>query len=381
MADKKWVAGWGCATDRTTQAPYDYLEDLTFRYVIYPTMHAEKIRIHFSNMYGYEPIKVKKVYIATRESRKAAVPGSEVEVTFGGRTGFELAPGEACVSDEIDFGVLPAREFFVSMYMQEKTLLYTGHWNSGAYITKYYCRGDYAAEVDIPDEIYGDGGPYVYINTIDFLTDDDSKAIIAFGDSITAQPWPDCFARRLTELGIENRAIVRKAIGGNRVLRDYKHRIKKHWGEAGIKRFESEIKQAGADRVFVLHGINDIIHPGVANPLCGMEELPTAEELIEGYKKYVSIARENGMKIYFGTLLPCPRCLKDDGIRESLRCAANEWIRTTDLIDGYIDYEQAVWLESDHKQMDPLYDSGDHLHPSLEGARKMAYTVPEEYFR
>lgn len=379
MENKKWVAGWGCCEDITTQTITDHIEDITFRYVIYSTLASEALRIHFSNLQGTEPIKVDKVYVARRQNWKCAVPGTAVEVLFDGKSGFALEPGEAVVSNPAEFATEPGAEYFVSMYIKERCELRSGHWNSGAYITKYYSRGDYAAADEIPTLTYGDGGPYVFINTIDYLTDAASSAIIAFGDSITAQPWPDCFSRRLVEMGVR-RGVVRKAIGGSRVLRDYSCRIKQHWGPAGIKRFERDITQAGVDRVFLLHGINDIIHPGENNPLCGMDELPTAEELIDGYKLYIETAHRHGLKIYQGTILPCPRCMKDGGVKEEIRCAANDWIRTSGAADGVIDFEAAMWQAEDHKQMIPEYDSGDHLHPSLAGAKHMAYTIPEEYF-
>ena len=381
MENKKWVAGWGTCENVTTQTIADHIEDITFRYVINPTLDADALRLHFSNLRGTEKVKVNSVFVARRDKWKAAVPGTSREVFFGGSSGFELEPGEDCVSDPVDFTVCAGEEYFVSMYIKERTELRSGHWNSGAYITKYYSRGDYAGADDIPLLSYGDGGPYVYMHTIDNLTDSDCSAIIAFGDSITAQPWPDCFSRRLVEMGIKNRGVVRKAIGGSRVLRDYSCRIKQHWGLAGVKRFERDILQAEADRVFLLHGINDIIHPGVNNPLCGMEELPTAEELIDGYKYYIETAHKHGMKIYQGTMLPCPRCMNDGGAKEEIRCAANDWIRNSGAADGVIDFEAAMWQENDHKNMIPEYDSGDHLHPSLAGAKHMAYSVPEEFFR
>lgn len=381
MEEKKWTAGWGCAVTTTAQAVSDYVEDITFRYVIYPTMNATALRLHFSNLYGHEAVKVDKVYVALRNDWKAAVPGTARKVTFNGNDSFTLGAGEDCVSDPVDFDVTPGQEFFVSMYIKDKTELCSGHWNSNALITKYFSRGDYAAADDIPNLSYGDGGPYVFLHTIDFLTSSDCRAIIAFGDSITAQPWPDWLNRRLVETGVTNRAVIRKGIGGGRVLREYQCRIKKHWGVAGVKRFEKDVVQAGADRVFVLHGINDIIHPGYNNPLCPMSELPTAEELIGGYKTYINIAHKHGMKIYLATILPCPRCLNDGGAKEELRCAANEWIRTQTEADGVIDFEAAVWREDDHKQMIPEYDSGDHLHPSLAGAKHMAYSIPEEYYK
>ena len=112
-----------------------------------------------------------------------------------------------------------------------------------------------------------------------------------------------------------------------------------------------------------------------------MEELPTAEELIDGYKYYIETAHKHGMKIYQGTMLPCPRCMNDGGAKEEIRCAANDWIRNSGAADGVIDFEAAMWQENDHKNMIPEYDSGDHLHPSLEGAQRMAESVPAEYLK
>ena len=68
------------------------------------------------------------------------------------------------------------------------------------------------------------------------------------------------------------------------------------------------------------------------------------------------------------------------------------------FVDGYVTADLAAVLqdpvirsmsrdqvekmvEEDHKQMMPEYDSGDHLHPSLNGANHMAHSIPEEYFR
>lgn len=380
MDNSKWVAGWGASISFTGQNHAEFFKDQTFRYVIFPTMNAMSLRLHFSNQYGTESVTINKVYIAKRIKGEFIDPSTNVRVTFGGKDSVTMQSGGNAVSDTIPCEVEAGQEFAVSMYFAEYTQLRTGHSNNGEYIKKYYGKGDWAADAAVPLEEYGEDGPYVFLNTIDFLTGNDCSAIIAFGDSITAQPWPDCLAHKIYDLGIRNRAIIRKAIGGGRVLHDYKYRIKKHWGEAGIKRFERDITQAGADRVFILHGINDLIHPGVNNRMCPMSELPDADELIEkGYKKYIEIARKHGMKIYLATILPCPRCMNDDGAREVTRCRVNEWIRTTDLIDGVIDFEAAVWDVNDHKKIKAEYDSGDHLHPSFAGAAHMADSVPLEF--
>ena len=383
MENTKWVAGWGAAISHTAQNYAEYFKDQTFRYVFFPTIDGSAVRLHFSNRYSSEDAVITKIFVAKSLGGDRIDVSTSVPVTFGGKTELVLPAGiEDVVSDPIAYPITAGENFAVSMYFRDLTLCRTGHSNNGHYIKKYFGHGDHAEAEAFPLEVYGEDGPYLFLHTMDFLASEDCSAIIAYGDSITAQPWPDCFAHRLYDMGIRNRTVVRKGIGGSRVLKDYPYRIKMHWGEKGITRFERDIVQSGADRVFILHGINDLIHPGEKNRLCPMSMLPTAEEMIEqGYKTYIKLARKHGLKVYLATILPCPRCMLDTGIREEIRCKINEWIRTTDLVDGVIDFEAAVWMPEDHKQILPEYDSGDHLHPSLAGASKMAHSIPEEFFR
>ncbi len=388
MSEQKWVAGWGTGISTILQNHSEYFKNETFRYMIFPTMDATALRLHFSNEYGDEPCTIDKTFVAQASSDKAEaekiVPETNRQVTFGGNASVTLQPGESCVSDEIPFDVFAGKSFAVSIYIKEMTKMMTGHSNSGVYIKKYFSSGDYSESAVFPNELYGDNPPYFCLHTIDFLTDaeQDCHAVIAFGDSITAQPWPDYFAHRLFDLGIRDRAVIRKGIGGGRVLREYECRIKKHWGVAGIRRFERDILQAGADRVIVLHGTNDIIHPNPNDRFYKNEVMPTADELINlGYRKYIEIAHAHGMKIYLATILPCPRCLNGDGEKEKVRCGVNDWIRSQTEADGVIDFESAMWNPLDHKQLLEGYDSGDHLHPSLAGAKHMAETVPLEFLK
>ncbi len=385
MSNTKWVAGWGTACTTICMNHTEYFKDQTFRYVIYPTVDGTGLRLHFSNRFNTEPTTITRVTVAQRTEGSSIDPATLTPVTFGGSESLTMeAHGEHYVSDDIKFDFKAGKEFSVSLYCADLTLNMTGHSNNGYYIKKYYTKGDHTSSADIPWETWGENGPYCFLHTIDFETPAKAnvRPIVAFGDSITAQPWPDCLARRLLSLGITDRTVVRKGIGGNRMLRDYIHRIKKHWGPAGVKRFEREVLQAGVERVFLLHGINDLIHPGVKNPFCSMSELPTTEEMIErGYKQYIKMAHDNGVKIYLATILPCPRCMNDDGVREKIRLEVNAWIRSQTMSDGVIDFEAAVWDPADHQQIFAEYDSGDHLHPSLAGAQKMADSIPEAYLR
>ena len=55
--------------------------------------------------------------------------------------------------------------------------------------------------------------------------------------------------------------------------------------------------------------------------------------------------------------------------------------RTTDLIDGYIDFDKALEDPEKPNWFRKEYDSGDHLHPSKSGYERMAWEVPEELLK
>ena len=66
----------------------------------------------------------------------------------------------------------------------------------------------------------------------------------------------------------------------------------------------------------------------------------------------------------------------DAPFRQEMRHAYNEFIRTTDLTDGCIDFDRALRDPEDPNRFAPEYDSGDHLHPSPAGYQRMAQEIP-----
>jgi len=151
----------------------------------------------------------------------------------------------------------------------------------------------------------------------------------------------------------------------------------------GSRRFHHEVPTDGADAVIIQQGINDIIHPvgEAVNVFRPMSDLPTVQELIEGLKTYIAQARSYGYRVYVGTLLPMGGWRTDAPFRQEMRHAYNDFIRTTELIDGCIDFDAALRDPERPDWFAPAYDSGDHLHPSKAGYARMAMEVPAELLR
>lgn len=193
------------------------------------------------------------------------------------------------------------------------------------------------------------------------------------------QAWPDYLSLRVEKEQKMHTAIVRRAASGTRILRQYNNITYDSYGLKGATRFPREAKVSGADTIIIQHGINDIIHPvGVeVNPFRPWSDLPTAQELIDGLRMYVEKAREYGLKVHIGTLLPIYGWRTYEPFRNDLRNAVNEWIRTTDEIDGYIDFDAALRAADKPEAFAEGFDSGDHLHPSDKAYERMAMTVPD----
>jgi lysophospholipase L1-like esterase len=108
-----------------------------------------------------------------------------------------------------------------------------------------------------------------------------------------------------------------------------------------------------------------------------MSDLPTAEELCEGLKKYVDAVHGYGMKAYLGTLLPIYGWRTYAPFREELKNNVNDWMRSYSEADGCIDFDLALRDAKNPTAFRDGYDSGDHLHPSSLAYKVMADTVTD----
>lgn len=367
----KWVACWGNATSITDQKEAMYAKNITLRYPIRMVFDGCALRLHFSNLTGTEPVTLSKVYI------------EQTTVTFGGEKSVLIEPGKEVTSDEIAYEVKAGTDVNVSVYLGEITQMNAGVLITGPLSRGQYAYGDHALEEELPADDTRNTNWFYFLNTVDVLTKAENHAFICYGDSITAQSWPDDLAIRLWNEGIRNVAIIRRAVSGTRILRQYDCITYAAYGLKGATRFPIEMEAAGADAVLIQHGINDIIHPvGVeVNKFRPWSDMPTSAELIAGVEDiYIRYAKEKGYKVYGGTLLPIYGWRTYAPFREEIKNEFNHWIRTTDKFDGYVDFEEAVRDENHPEAFAEGNDSGDHLHPSEKAYEIMAGAIPAEWF-
>ena len=367
-----WVSIWGNAVSVAENRPERYAKDITIRYPIHIPFSGEAVRLTFDNYCGTEPITLSKVTVF--------YGGRFYPVLFADERTVTIPACEKRISDPLEIHLRAGEVMQVSFYLADFTLMRSVVFTCGPLSEGVYANGDETETVCFDRNTSRSTHLFYFLSNVSVLTDTENRTIVCYGDSITAQDWPDELSLRCFRDGYHHTAIIRRATSGSRILREYHCLTYESYGLMGRNRFHHEVPTDGADTVIIQQGINDIIHPvgEKVNVFRPMSDLPTVQELIEGLKTYIKQARSYGYKVYVGTLLPMGGWRTDAPFRQELRHAYNEFIRSTELIDGCIDFDKAV---RDPENLDwflPEYDSGDHLHPSAAGYRRMAMEIPSE---
>ncbi len=365
----KWVTVWGNATSVAERRPENYAKDITLRYPIKCAFGGNALRLHFSNFCGTEPVTLTRVSVAPAVSDREINLKDAAVVTFGGSESVTIGAGEEVFSDEIPFRVKPLGSISVSVYLKDFTLMRSAVVIKGPLTRGFFSLGDQSLSSVLPLERTRSTDTFYFLTGVDLWTDDDKRAVICYGDSITAQSWADYFAIECMRDPYNTTAVIRRAASGTRILREYTCITYESYGLCGKRRFEREISTvSGADAVIIQQGINDIIHPvgTEINPFRPMSDLPDLKQLKEGYKYYMDVAEKYGLEVFTGTLLPIYGWRTYAPFREELRGGFNEWLRS---LSNCIDFDKEV---CDGLAFAAGMDSGDHLHPSEKAYELMA---------
>ena len=129
-----------------------------------------------------------------------------------------------------------------------------------------------------------------------------------------------------------------------------------------------------------MQGVNDVF---AVNPA---EEV-TVEQIIQGHMQLIQRAHAKGLKILGCTLNPVEGFLIPgtpipifSPANEVKRQAVNAWIRTGGAYDDVIDFDRVLRDPNFPSKILPLYDSGDHGHPTDAGYQALANAIDLRLF-
>ena len=373
-----WVATWGAAMQRAGNGAPDF-SGQTLRQVVHTSVGGEQTRVWFSNRFGREPLRIGAAHVGLKAQGSGIVSGSDRALTFHHMASATIPPGATIVSDPVALQVPAFSDLAISTYFPGMAFGATEH--SLALQTSYAAMGNMTDAPQLAATASKETAWY-FLSGVDVYAPKDS-AVVAFGDSITDgwrstsgenRTWPDVLATRLAaarntkDAGILG--MVNVGIGGNRVLLDGA-------GPSSLARFNADVlARSNARFLIVLESINDIgryMRDGQPyGDLLQRLEFAMAQMAVQ--------AHQHGMAVFGATLTPYKGCGYYSPEGDAVRGKLNDWIRTSHVFDGVIDFDKATRDPQHPLRFLPQYDSDDHLHPNDAGYKAMGDAVDLELF-
>ncbi len=355
--------------------------DSTYRDVLRISAGGPSIRVVLTNEFGSRDLTIGAAHVALSAGVDGATkPGSDHALTFSGQSSVVIPAGALALSDPIPMQVAPLSSLAVSVYLPRQPIADTTCHEDGQ-STNFISQGDTTAAETLTDP--RTIGSWCFVKGIDVSsTDPHAASIVAFGDSITDgwqsivnanRRWPDILANRLqADPKLSHLSVLNEGIGGNRLLHDGA-------GPNALARFDRDVlSQEGVRYLIVLEGINDIGH--TAQPR-DPSDIVTTQQLIFALSQIVARAHAHGIKVYGATLTPYVGAKYESPAGEKMREAENDWIRTSGVFDGVIDFDKVTRDPNNPQVFAPAFDSGDHLHPGDAGYNAMANSIDLSLFR
>ncbi|MFJ6749749.1 MULTISPECIES: SGNH/GDSL hydrolase family protein [unclassified Streptomyces] len=371
----QWVGTWSAAAAAAEPGTLDGYAGMSIRNVVHTSVGGSSARIQLSNLYGTRPLPVShaSIALAAAPSNPTAAAGSMRRLSFGGRPAVSIPAGGAVSSDPVRLNVPHDADLLVTTYSPSPSGPATYH--PYARQTSYLARGDRAE--DATGAAYTEQSPYWrYLTGVDVWSTEARGTVVAIGDSITDgitstaganHRWTDFLAARLrNEPGAPRYGVLNQGISGNRLLVNGS-RFSPNNGPSVLSRLDRDaLARTGVRAVVVEIGLNDLFKsPRQLDP----------QKIVAGMRQIVNEAHARGLRVTGSTLTPFGGHRGYSALLNSVREQVNHIIRSGSVYDEVVDFDKALRDPAAPVRLRPVYDSGDHLHPSDEGFRAMAEAV------
>ena len=377
MAKGHWVGTWGTApqlVERHNNPPSPGLENNSLRQIVQVSMGGKKVRLKLTNEFSQNATEIKAIELAiakTAGSSSEIDEASTVSLTFDGQTSVTIPAGGKVVSDPVKFQIKDRENVAITIhYGSASSTSVSGH--PGSRTTSYLEAGNTTdfSKATRTDHWYN-------ILALEVEAPKKAGAIAILGNSITdgrgsttnqQNRWADVLSRRL----LANKAtrqigVLNMGIGGNCVLGG-------GLGPAAVNRYQRDLfGQEGVKWIILFEAVNDL---GYAR-----NGEQTANRIIDVYKRIIREAHQKGIRVIGATITPFKGNNYYTEDHEKGRSTINQWIRTTKMLDGVIDFDQAVRnpQETIAMQQQFLFEN-DWLHLNAKGYETMGSCIDLNLF-
>ncbi|WP_328938436.1 SGNH/GDSL hydrolase family protein [Streptomyces tauricus] len=368
-----WVGAWSASpagSEPGTEA--NGMAGRSVRNVVHVGVGGTAARITLSNLYGQQPLSITHASIAVADTGDDAAAAADTmrRLTFGGRTSVVVPAGQQVVSDAVRLLVPHGSDVLVTTYSPTPSGPVTYH--PQARQISYTAEGDRTE--DVSGAAYTGQTPYWrYLTALDVLSNESDGTVVVIGDSLTDgvtstvgenRRWTDVLGERLHAAGSDGPrySVVNQGISGNRVLTSGLGRPAEN--PSGLVRFDRDVLgRTNVKAVVVALGVNDILRT---------PNQTDASRITAGLRELKRLAHARGLRVVGATLMPFQGHRGYRPHLEDTRQAVNAQIRSGKVFDDYADFDKALRDPYNPRRLRSDYDSGDHLHPSDKGYKRMA---------
>jgi lysophospholipase L1-like esterase len=364
----------------------------TIRQTLFMTAQANQIRIKISNVFGGSNLPITAITVALPANNTAGIhqiqPSTVKKVTFSGKDGITIPNGALAVSDPINFAIKGEQIVTVTIYLAngQTTNSITSHPGSRTFSWWQFGNAVSSAALDISNSTTQSAAHWYFLSSIEAWVPPKQGSFLIVGDSITDgrgstnnlnNRWPDLLFRRLQKSSATKHiSFGNLAAGGNRILAD-------GLGPNAFGRIDRDVlAHPGVQYAMIFEGVNDI---GTSATTQAAQDA-VYDGLVLAYQQMVTLIHSHGIPVFGATITPfsAPSNVTiqpySDPLREQTRQRVNKFIRESGTFDEVVDFDK--WL-ADPKipsQLNPEYDGGDYLHPSVQGYQYLADKFPVDIF-
>lgn len=376
LAKGHWVGTWGTApqlVERHNNPPSPGLANNSLRQIVQVSIGGKKVRLKLTNEFSQEATEIRAVELAiakTAGSSSEIDEKSAVSLTFDGKASVEIPAGGKVVSDPVNFKIGPRQNVAITIHYGASSASVSGH--PGSRTTSYLKAGH---TTDFSDAVRTDH--WYNILALEVEAPKKAGAVAILGNSITdgrgsttneQNRWADVLSRRLSgSKATRQVGVLNMGIGGNCVLGG-------GLGPAAVNRYERDLfGQEGVKWIILFEAVNDL---GYAR-----NGEQTAQRIIDVYKQIIREAHQKGIRVFGATITPFKGNNYYSDHHEKGRQRLNEWIRTTKMLDGVIDFDQAVSNPQDREAMQQQFlFENDWLHLNAQGYETMGNCIDLNLF-
>ena len=377
LADDHWVGTWGTApqlVESHNNPPSPGLGNNSLRQIVQVSIGGEKVRLKLTNEFSTGATEIKAVELAiakTAGSSSEIDEASTVSLSFDGQPGVKIPAGGKVVSDPVSFHIGDRENVAITIhYGSASSTSVSGH--PGSRTTSYLKAGN---TTDFSNATKTDH--WYSILTLEVEAPEAAGAVAILGNSITdgrgsttnqQNRWADVLSRRLLANEPTHQVgVLNMGIGGNCVLGG-------GLGPAALNRYQRDLLgQEGVKWIIIFEAVNDL--GGARN---GVQ---TATRIIDVYKQIIREAHQKGIYVFGATITPFKGNSYYSADHEKGRSTLNKWIRTTKMLDGVIDFDQAVRNPQDTIAMQrPFLFENDWLHLNAKGYETMGNCIDLSLF-